>query len=91
MQMSLEENMRSTGKRCPFKLTYKVGCSADGHITAVSGTVYSENWETPTDFAEDYDVPNWSVSGVQCNTMTYDPSFFASACADTFNSPTTSP
>lgn len=70
MQMSLEENMRSTGKRCPFKLTYKVGCSADGHITAVSGTVYSENWQTPTDFAEDYDVPNWSVSGVQCNTMT---------------------
>ena len=70
MQMSLEENMRSTGKRCPFKLTYKVGCSADGHITAVQGTVYSENWQTPTDFAEDYDVANWSVSGVACNTMT---------------------
>lgn len=87
--------MRSTGKRCPFKLTYKVGCSADGHITAVQGTVYSENWQTPTDFAEDCkytrnphhhlisrecsdkllnvitdDVPNWSVSGVACNTMT---------------------
>ena len=70
MQMSIEENMRSTGKRCPFKLTYKVGCSADGHITAVSGTVYSENWQTPTEFAEDYDVPNWHVSGVECNTMT---------------------
>ena len=65
MQMSIEENMRSTGKRCPFKLTYKVGCSADGHITAVQGTVYSENWQTPTDFAEDYFVPNWSVSGAR--------------------------
>eukprot|EP01043_Picozoa_sp_COSAG02_P012225 COSAG02_NODE_469_length_21727_cov_64.506334_11_plen_552_part_00 len=70
MQLGIRDNMNTLGKRCPFKLSYKVCCDSDGKITAVSGTSYGDNSGPPTDFAMAYGIANWDVKGVQCNTNT---------------------
>jgi xanthine dehydrogenase/oxidase len=70
MQMSLQENMATGGKRCPFRLEYTVGCDRDGKILAVTGDSYCENWRPPTDFQRSYLIPNWSMNGWVANTMT---------------------
>ena len=70
MQLSIKDNMMTAGKRCPFKLEYKVSCDAEGKILAVSGTAYADNSGAPTDFAQAYSIPNWDVKGVTCNTNT---------------------
>ncbi len=70
MQLGIQDNMNTLGKRCPFKLSYKVCCDKDGKITAVSGTSYADNSGPPTDFAMAYGIANWDVKGVQCNTNT---------------------
>eukprot|EP01051_Picozoa_sp_SAG22_P018760 SAG22_NODE_3256_length_1826_cov_1.925304_1_plen_199_part_10 len=65
---SIKDCLTSTGKRSPWKFTYRVGCDATGRVTAVTGTVYTAQWRATTDFARCYDIPNWDVSGINCNT-----------------------
>ena len=62
--------MRLAGKRCPFKLSYKVSCDEQGKILAVSGTAYADNDSPPTDFEMAYNVANWDIKGVTANTNT---------------------
>jgi CO/xanthine dehydrogenase Mo-binding subunit len=64
---NIKDNMTSTGKRSPWRFQYRVAFDASGRVTAVSGTVYTANWRATNDFQRCYDIPNWDVSGINCN------------------------
>ncbi|QDZ24669.1 xanthine dehydrogenase [Chloropicon primus] len=82
IRLELNKNLLSLGSRRPHRFDYEVGCTKDGKINAISGTVYYQQGAY-LDFGDlggldvlqmsidgAYNIENWSLCGYECKTNT---------------------
>eukprot|EP00958_Prasinococcus_capsulatus_P022988 scaffold3319_cov427-Prasinococcus_capsulatus_cf.AAC.17 len=75
--VDLQANMKSFGRRIPYRFDYKAGAKSDGTIVAVTGTIYSDQGKNAGSYGGSvlapsidnaYKIDNWDLTGYACKT-----------------------